>query len=165
MTEPDRTEHVEPLLRVAQRINQLQWAYDLDWYPVREYGRIVIVLGKLAKQINKHAVPPEATHDRLPEIRDAAVELAARTAVYAQFMSGACAADVMVQVEAELWAQDDRWGSGRIHPFTEWLSILTEEVGELGEEIEADRMGGADAIREAIQCAACAVRMLEAAGG
>lgn len=70
-------------------------------------------------------------------------------------------------IETERNKQDAAWGIG-CHSLPEWLTILTEEVGELAAAILGERFGNDDHIeldwqKECIQVAAVAVRMLEQA--
>ena len=44
-------------------------------------------------------------------------------------------ADVLVEINAERRRQDERWGENRQLPDTLWLSIITEEVGEVARAI------------------------------
>ena len=78
------------------------------------------------------------------------------------------ARDVFQEVEAERQRQDDKWGEQNCHDF-EWVSILTEEVGEAAAEAnEANfnfgkNRGDFTKLRaEVLQVAAIAVAWIEA---
>ena len=62
----------------------------------------------------------------------------------------------------ELWRQDVKWGDQRDHDMTLWMTILTEEVGELAEAILIEPLWCGKEIRlEAIQVIAVCVRILQ----
>ncbi len=61
-------------------------------------------------------------------------------------------------IEAERQRQDAMWGIQNHSP-APWLSILTEEVGEVARAINED--DGAKYVEELIQVAAVAVAMIE----
>ena len=75
--------------------------------------------------------------------------------------------DVLCSVMQERYRQDKKWGVQN-HSAEWWLAILMEEVGELAQAIlethfdNGTDLGGIDNIRkEAVQCAAVAIAMLE----
>ena len=62
----------------------------------------------------------------------------------------------------EHWNQHEKWDSQRVTLF-EWHNYLTEEVGELAEAIadyEYGRKGGKNIVKEAVQVAALAVKII-----
>ena len=62
----------------------------------------------------------------------------------------------------ELRRQDIKWGDQRDHDMTLWMTILTEEVGELAEAILSQPLWFGENIRsEAIQVIAVCVRILQ----
>lgn len=67
-------------------------------------------------------------------------------------------------VARERIRQDEKWGEQN-HTAEWWLAVLTEEVGELAQEILRDRFGTTSRIsqirEEAVQVAAVAVAMIE----
>lgn len=70
---------------------------------------------------------------------------------------------VTCEVLDERQKQDAKWGEQNHSP-AEWLAVLTEEVGEVAQEVLRNRFGGRDlsAYRaELIQVAAVAVAMVE----
>jgi NTP pyrophosphatase (non-canonical NTP hydrolase) len=71
--------------------------------------------------------------------------------------------DVLAQVRDERGKQEEKWGQQNWHPL-EWLSILSEEVGEVGKAINEAYFGTGDWVeyrRELIQVAAVATAMVE----
>lgn len=75
--------------------------------------------------------------------------------------------EIIAHIRAERGRQDATWGTGD-HTLPEWLTILTEEVGELAAAILCKRFGNDDHTeldwqKECIQVAAVAVRILEQA--
>lgn len=67
------------------------------------------------------------------------------------------------RIEEELYSQYMKWG---LQPRTlfEWLTYLTEEVGELAEAISENHYRGADKeeiLKEATQVAALAIKILQ----
>lgn len=74
-------------------------------------------------------------------------------------------ADAMVAVFAERNRQNEKWGYPQDNTPFEWLSILTEEVGEFAEALNNALLGGdgdlGDAIVEAVQVAAVALSIVE----
>ncbi len=71
------------------------------------------------------------------------------------------------KVEREGQRQVDKWGIQRRTPF-EWMTYLTEEVGELAQAVsEAEYRNGDDndVVREAIQAATLALKIAEMYGG
>lgn len=67
-------------------------------------------------------------------------------------------------ISSERDVQDAKWGPQR-HPWSQWLAVLVEEVGEVSEEILRLEFGHeAELIRleeELVQVCAVAVHMLE----
>ena len=73
-------------------------------------------------------------------------------------------ADIIAAIEAERDRQDQMWGTsfpGR--PLERWVTILTEEVGEVAKAVLDENMD--DWRRELVQVAAVAVKILEYTGG
>ena len=75
--------------------------------------------------------------------------------------------DVLSEVAKERWHQEDKWGQ-QDNPDFEWVSILTEEVGEAAAEVnEANFVSGKNRgdfskLRaELVQVAAVAVAWVE----
>jgi NTP pyrophosphatase (non-canonical NTP hydrolase) len=71
--------------------------------------------------------------------------------------------DVLMHVKQERTRQDQKWGEQNHDPIT-WVTILTEEVGELAQAALHARFGGPKAYafgEEATHCAAVAVAILE----
>lgn len=76
-------------------------------------------------------------------------------------------AEAIAAINAERDRQDEIWGISD-YAMTRWLTVLTEEVGELAAAILCECFGNDDHIeldwqKECIQVAAVAVRMLEQA--
>jgi NTP pyrophosphatase (non-canonical NTP hydrolase) len=73
--------------------------------------------------------------------------------------------EVIEKVIAERDRQDAKWGFPQRNSPFEWVSILTEEVGELAEAINNSLLGGdgdmTKAIEEAIQVSAVAMSIVE----
>lgn len=70
---------------------------------------------------------------------------------------------ILREVEAERYKQDAKWGEQN-HTPAEWLAVLTEEVGEVAQEVLRHRFGGRSLRsyrEELIQVAAVAVAMAE----
>lgn len=65
---------------------------------------------------------------------------------------------VLEQVAIERERQDAKWGEQN-HPLDTWLTVLAEEVGELAQAILKGQT--AEARKEAVQCAAVAVAIVE----
>jgi NTP pyrophosphatase (non-canonical NTP hydrolase) len=78
---------------------------------------------------------------------------------------------IFTEIDQERKRQDEKWGENSDNHLFEWVSILTEEVGELAEAInetcfKSDHVnherGGKEAIlKEAIQVAAVATAIIE----
>ena len=65
-------------------------------------------------------------------------------------------------VFSEVVKQDEKWGFNRDHHPLEWISILSEEVGEVTKEINDSsfsRIQGFNYEKEIIQCAAVLFQM------
>lgn len=76
--------------------------------------------------------------------------------------------DALSDVLGELSKQDKRFGSDRIYSLTEWLAVLTEEVGEVAQEIvnySLHPIDGIDHVKlmrnELVQVAAVAIQILK----
>lgn len=70
---------------------------------------------------------------------------------------------VVREVVAERVRQDSKWGEQNHNP-AEWLAVLTEEVGEVAQEVLRARFGGRGLLayrKELVQVAAVAVAMIE----
>lgn len=61
-------------------------------------------------------------------------------------------AKILEAVLSERERQDDRWGDQTDNTDLEWMSILTEEIGEVAKDVNEQRLGGM--FEELIQCAA-----------
>lgn len=75
--------------------------------------------------------------------------------------------EALARIVKERLNQDIKWGDQAHHPDQTWLTILTEEVGEMSQVILHARFGGHhgtwdNAIMEATQVAAVATAWLEA---
>lgn len=68
--------------------------------------------------------------------------------------------NALLQVIAERKRQDDKWGPDRWLSPERWMTILTEEVGEVAKEVLEGNTPKLEA--ELIQVAAVAVAMIEA---
>ena len=81
-------------------------------------------------------------------------------------MSATAKRDIHEDIERERDRQHAKWGTQR-HDFAVWITVLSEEVGELARAVLGYRAGEApafdlDAMRaEAVQVAAVAVAMIE----
>lgn len=80
-------------------------------------------------------------------------------------------ANILRRVDREREAQDDKWGVQK-HPPIEWVSILTEEVGEVAQEANKIRFAPSlkqkykqAYVEELVQVAAVAVAMIECIEG
>ena len=75
--------------------------------------------------------------------------------------------DVLGSVLSERMSQDQKWGEQN-HDDLYWLAILTEEVGEVAQEIITPKQDGCfpedRVVKELIQVAAVAVAWVEAIG-
>lgn len=72
--------------------------------------------------------------------------------------------NAITEVLRERDRQDAKWGTDDNHEPEVWLTILTEEVGELAECMLHKRFGGPEAKNlhtELVQVAAVALKMLE----
>jgi len=70
---------------------------------------------------------------------------------------------ITCEILEENKAQDEQWGEQN-HDVFKWLSIITEELGELATEVNRHGFGGVkdENLRyEAVQVAACCVAMIE----
>jgi NTP pyrophosphatase (non-canonical NTP hydrolase) len=78
--------------------------------------------------------------------------------------------DAMKLARDERDWQNDKWGFPQHNTPFAWVSILTEEVGELAEAMNNAHMGAyasnddSDVVREAIQVAAVALAIIEHLG-
>jgi NTP pyrophosphatase (non-canonical NTP hydrolase) len=61
-------------------------------------------------------------------------------------------AKILEAVLSERERQDERWGDQTENSDLEWMSILTEEIGEVAKDVNAHRVAGM--FEELIQCAA-----------
>lgn len=71
--------------------------------------------------------------------------------------------DVMRAIADERARQDEKWGVNNYHDFA-WLSILIEEIGEVGEAIQDEYFNNENPgclEKELVQVAAVAVQWLE----
>lgn len=68
--------------------------------------------------------------------------------------------DILARVQGELRNQDALWGVRNL-PAGDWMLILTEEIGEMAEEILKRNQRGV--IDEVVQCVAVLVRIAEKA--
>jgi NTP pyrophosphatase (non-canonical NTP hydrolase) len=77
-------------------------------------------------------------------------------------------AEAIQRVIKERNRQNEKWGHPQNNTPFEWLSILTEEVGEFAEALNNALLGGdgnlEHAIHEAVQVAAVAVSIVEHLG-
>ena len=69
-------------------------------------------------------------------------------------------AKILEAVLAERERQAERWGDQTEHTDLEWMSILTEEIGEVAKDVNDQRMAGM--FEELIQCAAVCFAWSEA---
>lgn len=82
-------------------------------------------------------------------------------------MNPEASAEAIRLVLQERKLQDEKWGDQAHHPDATWLTILSEEIGELSRVILHARFGGYDgtwenAMHEATQVAAVSMAWLEA---
>jgi NTP pyrophosphatase (non-canonical NTP hydrolase) len=75
-------------------------------------------------------------------------------------MSEITRAKILEAVLSERERQDERWGDQTHNTDLEWISILTEEVGEVAKDVNDHRMAGM--FEEIIQCAAVCFAWSEA---
>lgn len=102
--------------------------------------------------MSTHRDPFGVPYNVAPELEER-IEAEGRTRVVAN------------HINEERRRQDAKWGSQRHLPPAVWLAILTEEVGEVAEQILEARAGNARAgelRKELIQVAAVATAWLEA---
>ena len=69
-------------------------------------------------------------------------------------------AKILEAVLSERERQDERWGDQTNNTDLEWMSILTEEIGEVAKDVNEQRIAGMFA--ELIQCAAVCFAWSEA---
>jgi NTP pyrophosphatase (non-canonical NTP hydrolase) len=67
---------------------------------------------------------------------------------------------ILEAVLAERERQDERWGDQTDNTDLQWMSILTEEIGEVAKDVNDQRLGGM--FEELIQCAAVCFAWSEA---
>ena len=69
-------------------------------------------------------------------------------------------AKILEAVLSERERQDERWGGQTNNTDLEWMSILTEEIGEVAKDVNDQRVAGM--FEELIQCAAVCFAWSEA---
>ena len=69
-------------------------------------------------------------------------------------------AKILEAVLSERERQDERWGDQTDNTDLEWMSILTEEIGEVAKDVNDQRIAGM--FEELIQCAAVCFAWSEA---
>jgi NTP pyrophosphatase (non-canonical NTP hydrolase) len=67
---------------------------------------------------------------------------------------------ILEAVLAERERQDERWGDQTDNTDLQWMSILTEEIGEVAKDVNDQRIAGM--FEELIQCAAVCFAWSEA---